>query len=267
MVRLASVFSFVLALADGARAAEPTVLLSMGQPPQTALQASRVEAVRPLALVLEMRATMKVGVMAIPTTKLPTLTVNLAWRRGGGATELVVEAVDVRADEGVNPAVADELRAAVAGLVGKVMPASAPAPEGTSPIVARTLAELYGVVGHLLVPLPLEPIGIGGQWEAMRTAERHGIRAVERAVYELLEWDGQTIRVDLTLDIGANPQTTGGGDRVTVLAGRGEGEIVVRLDQPGPIAAELSMSSLLKLQDGEQPLELQTETRITLSSP
>ena len=52
----------------------------------------------------------------------------------------------------------------------------------------------------------------------MRTAERHGIRAVERAVYELLEWDGQTIRVDLTLDIGANPQTTGGGDRVTVLA-------------------------------------------------
>jgi hypothetical protein len=68
-------------------------------------------------------------------------------------------------------------------------------PEDTNEIIRREMVSLFWTVRNLAIPFPVEPVGVGAKWEVTENVDLVGIRLSHTTTYELLEVDGERVKL------------------------------------------------------------------------
>jgi hypothetical protein len=92
-----------------------------------------------------------------------------------------------------------------------------------------------GLLAHLALPIPREPIGVGAVWKVERYVQRGVLAFLESATVTLEKYDGMTLHLSYTLSARADPDLKPRDVDLKGLFLKGRGQATVRLDSPLPI--------------------------------
>jgi hypothetical protein len=131
-------------------------------------------------------------------------------------------------------------------------------PPGTPP---RLLALIGNVRTSLVsVPLPDEAVGIGAKWKVQRLHTVGPIKTTQTISYSLLERKGRAMRLGVTLQQTAAPQTVPSGDvslKIETYEVSGTGSMLMSLDGITPLSemhASAEMRGELSQGDKKEPV-------------
>lgn len=131
---------------------------------------------------------------------------------------------------------------------GIVIESDIPWTKGQERINPRTTIMLANVRSAIaMVPLPAEPIGVGAVWEVRRLIRIWSARVNQVTRYQLVDRDGDRIRVHVTVNQTAPQQIADLNPKlelhVRTYEMSAEGQILVDLDLPIALEAELESES------------------------
>ncbi|HVK86918.1 MAG TPA: hypothetical protein VM513_22520 [Kofleriaceae bacterium] len=106
-----------------------------------------------------------------------------------------------------------------------------------------TLPSWLGILHEVIVPLPSSPVGVGARWHTKQQLTADGSTVIDERDYEVLEIDGDTLRV---LVVG---RATTKGNPKAEMAIDTRGEAVIDLADPLPRSATLLSKQHLKFAD------------------
>ena len=135
------------------------------------------------------------------------------------------------------------------------------------PMGAQMLEGFVEGIKTLCVPLPAEPVGLGARWEVTSVVSHMGMRLTQTTAYELVEWEGDRLRLQITLAQTAPPQdilagVTGQDAKVRLKSfhSQGEGEATVELGSLVPVrseyTSELNLSADDESEDGPNSIRI-----------
>ena len=223
-----------------------------------------------LTLSITMAMDMKLGDMATPAVKLPTMTMTSEITvqqvaEGGDITyETLMTDAGVVDTPGVMPQVADAMKSSFAGLKGLsgkgVMTSRGvnkgqeiSIPSGTDPQLRQALDQMKQSLSSLSAPFPEEPVGAGAKWEAKTPLKSQGMTIQQTATYELVSVTGDQLNLKTTIvQTAANqkiqsPALPGMKVDLTRMEGSGNGEIAVELARLLPVKGNLESHADLSM--------------------
>jgi hypothetical protein len=199
-----------VALMPAIGAAPLVRLIEPGAEPRTELRYALVEGTKnAMEMAMDMQLALRMGDQPMPTTRLPRMLMvldvtlsNVTPTDGLLVGKLRSATVDVRTPEErtVGNALAPKL-ARLAGLAttctfdrrGFVHDAKLVAPPDLAPELADTVEQMRQSLGAVAVPMPEEPIGIGGSWRVLKRVLAGGIDTVQLSTYTVTARDGDAI--------------------------------------------------------------------------
>ncbi len=106
------------------------------------------------------------------------------------------------------------------------------------------------LLGQVTTPLPAEPVGVGGSWEATNTIDEDGLTVQETITCTLTAMDGKAVEIDTEIRRQADPQPVrdpnipaGASANLTAYACAGTGRAVLRLDELHPIEGAVNVTA------------------------
>ncbi len=106
------------------------------------------------------------------------------------------------------------------------------------------------LLGQVTTPLPAEPVGVGGSWEATNTIDEDGLTVQETITCTLTAMDGKAVEIDTEIRRQADPQPVrdpnipaGASANLTAYAFAGTGRAVLRLDELHPIEGAVNVTA------------------------
>ena len=127
------------------------------------------------------------------------------------------------------------------------------------PETAVALSHIAAMIRQLPVPLPEEPVGVGARWEVTETVRFLGVRMVQTSAYELLEREGNRVKVHVAMAETATPGESlsfGAGPKLRIgsLVAHGEGDVSIDLGLLLPhrsqITIDMDITGRLDLPEG-----------------
>lgn len=91
-----------------------------------------------------------------------------------------------------------------------------------------------GLLAHLALPIPKDPIGVGAVWKVERYVQRGVLSFLESATVTLEKFDGMTLSLSYTLSARLDPALQARDADIKGLFVKGKGLATVRLDTPLP---------------------------------
>lgn len=133
------------------------------------------------------------------------------------------------------------------------------------------------LVSQVATPLPQEPVGVGGSWEARSQIDQNGIVINQTVTYTLTASAGDRIELNVELAHDAATQTVrapgmppGATGTLKAFNTKGAGRSVLNLDRILPLDSSLEITNtatmLFKLGDWEQEITQKTTTRTRIES-
>ena len=118
------------------------------------------------------------------------------------------------------------------------------------------LEQLTTSLQQMSAPLPNEPVGVGAKWQAPpQTLTINGMTVTQTATYELVEWQDKAMKLAVTFEQTASPQTInfpgmppGASLRLQSLKALGSGTVTMRLDRLFPSQASIQVNSNAAMQ-------------------
>lgn len=146
------------------------------------------------------------------------------------------------------------------GVIANILLTPGPSDKGTQgametrSILATEMGK--GILALLEVPLPAEPIGVGGRWQVERIAVRGIVTLRQFTTFTLIKREGT--RLELSYRVGGVWDPSSGLKEEEVkLAVSGEGRCTVDLKLPMPtaLADEVTVKATLTAADGQQTFQ------------
>ncbi len=269
----------------GAAAVPQVTLLQPGASPRQLLRlAPRVGASQVFDVTMRMEAAQTVDGREMTAEAIPGLrfSFRISVREIAPGGDVVYDAECVGADAsdtpGADPELVQQARAGVQQLVG--MRGNGRVTDrginrGTSfdipPGMDADLLPQVQTLERLLdqsAPLPLEPMGPGGSWQARMSLHEQRIPVTQTSVYTLKGFEGTTLLIDLKITQEAVIPAPAADEpvRMASYTSHGNGQIRLRLDQvfPGTASAEVVTESTWVARQGAAVQQMFQRSRMVM---
>lgn len=249
------------------------VVLDPGAEPRRELRLDpQVGSVTQVTTVVEQGLTVEVNgaVQSIPPMAMEmdlTYTVDTV---ADEAIAYVVRYDDARVGEGTDRAVAAEIEAVLASVVGAetrvvIDRRGTVLDNDIDQVLPAFASEELGGQATLSVPLPEEAVGVGARWEARSSVSSSGMQFNVNAVYEITELDDDRVVTDvaLRLTMPSGLQTIAG-QSVRVDGGEilGDGRTTWEFSRPVPVGTQNASGSVgMSMTSGGQRAEMSLTLR------
>jgi hypothetical protein len=135
---------------------------------------------------------------------------------------------------------------------GRTDQAPYPRPTTGTPQVQALVASYLQALQNLAVPLPTEPIGVGGRWQVEQHIQQGRIAVLQTLVYEIMAIDGDVVQTRVTttqaIDLAAAAADLPAGATVKSLEGTGTGEKTLELTRVLPTSAHVQVHSVASVE-------------------
>jgi hypothetical protein len=184
-------------------------LLEPGTEPRSELRYTLTNGKSAMEMSMDLQLALKMGDQALPASPLPRMimVLDVAISKATGTDAHVVgklrtAKVEARSEEerAVGNALGPKL-AKLAGLTttgtfdrrGFVHDAKIVMPPDLAPELSETADQLQQSIGAVAVPMPQEPIGVGGSWRVLKRVNAGGVDTVQLSTYTVTARDGDAI--------------------------------------------------------------------------
>jgi murein DD-endopeptidase MepM/ murein hydrolase activator NlpD len=163
---------------------------------------------------------------------------GVALGEGPGFDTAAVSAVATEAIKGTAAVATDEL-----GAVSSLGWPSATTQAGTVELAATARHAL----AHLTIPVPTDPLGVGGRWAVKRPVELFGVQAIETIRIKLAKQQGAqaVIRAKITYELDPEAAPAPAFDLASVTGLEGKGTLFARIHLPSGTPIEMHLESAL----------------------
>lgn len=266
------------ALAEEPKQVEPAPppeikVIDAGAEPRVAMRA-KVSAgqEQPMIMTMTIGMSMNVAGSATPYIKMPPTVMDMRTKvtsvssNGDFRYEFDLRGIDVEAQADTPPDLVVGLKSALSGMVGmrgssvvsergEVREADFQLPPNAPPQVQQQMQGMRQSIQQIAVPFPEEAVGLGAKWEVIaRIPDLNGMSLTQTATYEMLERDGDRIKLRTTMAQSADPQIMkapgmppGATVRLESMASSGAGETLFDMHKLVPISATMSLSSKISM--------------------
>lgn len=269
-----SLATTTVACGAGGGRLDPTVVMAValrdvGQDPRLLRYALRAGQVNSAELLVDLGIGIEIGGQSAPSTEIPATRIVIrtsvdevgadgTFRIGFSFSE--VSAVEEAGVDAALLAEVNRLLAPLTGVTGRygandrgaVLDAEIALPPDLDPTLASMLRQLESQLSTLSVPFPEEPVGVGATWDGAIALDVGGIRQEAFYRYEVVQVDGDRIRVAVSYEQLVPEQRAElpgrpAGATVDIRGGRieGSGDVLVRLDSLLPEQSELTASGTI----------------------
>lgn len=147
-------------------------------------------------------------------------------------------------------------------------------PENADPDLKKSLQSTLNSLETTSNPLPLEAVGAGAQWEVTSVVNSGGINLKQIATYSLLQVKDQEVALDVVVQQQGNQQPIESSNlppdvtaTLQSFQSKGQGKVLLNLNQPMPIAAELQTTStgITKLNRSGTPQDFLVNSESTIN--
>lgn len=252
---------------DIASAAPPAItLLEAGTDPQTLRLSPTAGATEAMKMTMTMSMQMGPGTPKVEMPPMVTTMSSVVDSVSAGSIKATVkfESMTVEASPSTPKMLVDNLQQTLAGFEsfkssielderGALLGGTIDAPQGLPAPLQQTMNQMQESFGKLQVPLPEEPVGVGGRWKALSNIEQGGMKIEQTATYEVLSREGNTVSlavgltqkvIDPEFSPPGMPGVTGTIERYE---GGGKGKLELQLDKLTPTESEMKMSVDMKM--------------------
>ncbi len=230
------------------------------------------------------------GAPQMPPMTLPTtiMTMNVTIKEvapdGTATFETTFGDVDVQADPNGVPAMADAMKAAMAGLsgvtgTGKITSQGITKdvqftpPPNANPQLGQAMEQAKGSFAGATIAWPAEAIGPGAKWEYTTQLKSQGMTIDQTIDYQLVSLDGDMAVVQGIVKQSASNQTIdspsmpGMKVQLTKFTGTGTGSSTVSLAHIMPQTASLDNDSEISMSMGQQgAMDMKMKVNMTMES-
>ncbi|MCR9165584.1 MAG: hypothetical protein ACE37F_00230 [Nannocystaceae bacterium] len=247
---------------DIASAEPPTItLLEAGTDPQRLRLSPTAGAAE--AMTMTMTMSMQMG-PDTPRVAMPPIVTTMRSEvdtvsEGSIRATVNFESMTVEATPSTPKALVENLEATLSGFEsfessivlderGALLGGTIDAPQGLPAPLQQTMNQMQESFGKLQVPLPEEPVGVGGRWKAVSNIEQGGMKIEQTATYEITAREGDAVKlkvgltqkvVEPTFSPPGMPGVTGTIERYD---GSGQGTLELQLDQLTPTRSAMTIS-------------------------
>ena len=226
-------------------------LISAGKEPRRAL---RFEIERghseTMDIIMKMGMEMSMGGNAMPKVDLPPMKMTMSMHatevaaNGDVRVEVKLTDTDVVAEPGAIPAVVDAMKRELAKMNGMtgftvinkrgfVLDGRFQAPPDAPAQVAQLLSSMEDSMRQLTVPMPEEPIGVGGSWQVKQRPVINGIAIAQTGTYKVTKLDDKEVTFEVKLVQEGKKQTvempTVPGIKTEIKSWKGSGSGTIQL--------------------------------------
>jgi hypothetical protein len=243
-------------------------LLAPGKDPRKPLRV-RVKAGDTQRAVMHMKMAMDMNVAGqqqkadVPTMNMVMdMTIREVAANGDVSYEFVMSDVTV-SDDG-NPGMKQMLETVLGsakGMSGKGVVTSRgfnrgaemTLPPGANPQLEQTMGQMKDAIAQMAVPLPEEPVGVGGKWEVRLALQQQGMVMKQVGTYEVTSIAGDQIGARVTVAQTADPQPVKNPQMPSLkmdlvrMNGSGTGETQIDLTRALPPRATATMGTEVEM--------------------
>ena len=274
---------------DIASAEPPTItLLEAGTDPQTLRLSPTAGATEAMRMTMTMTMQMGPGTPKVEMPPMVTTMSSVVDSVSEGSIKATVkfESMTVEATPSTPKMLVDNLQQTLAGFEsfkssielderGALLGGTIDAPQGLPAPLQQTMNQMQESFGKLQVPLPEEPVGVGGKWTALSNIEQGGMKIEQTATYEVLAREGNTVKLKVGLSQKvvepefSPPGMPGVTGTIERYDGGGNGTLELQLDKLTPTESEMKMSVDMKMTvdmlGQSQAQELTMDVDVTLA--
>ena len=238
-----------------------------------------------LSLTAKMSLDVKIGEMENPSMKLPAvkmvldLTVKSVSASGDVAYDVAVSDASIVDDPDALPQFADAMKASLASIKGlsgtgtnsnrglyKGMEIKGAA--DADPQMQHAMEQLKEAFIMAATPLPEEPVGSGGKWEAAMAIKSQGMTIDQKTTYHLTSIEDERLSIETTIAQSAanqkiqNPMMPTMKLDLTKMSGTGTAKITVDLSQvlPAEMTHEVHSDIAMSMNAGDQKQAMTMKT-------
>ena len=269
----------------------PVKLLDAGSEPRTALLLHPgVGDKQAMIMTLKMAMTMSAAGKEMPTMDMPAMLITMdigvkdIAASGDITYEMVFSDATVAADTNTMPAIADAMKASLAGIRGLtgtgrmsdhgiVKGVEMKLPATADPQLKQTLDQMKESFTSSSTPLPEEAVGPGAKWEYQTRLKSQGMTIDQTINYELVSREGDrlTLRSILTQNAASqkiqNPAMPGLKVDLEKMTGTGTGSSTFDLARIMPLTGTLAekMEVVMGMNAGQQKQDMNMKMDMTVT--
>lgn len=212
------------------------------------------------------------GLGGMPFTKMPPIEMKMDLHitsvsdTGDFRYEFNLAGVDIKDAPGTMPELREAMKGAMAGMVGlsghsvvsnrgEVREAGFKVPPNATPQVKQTLDGMQQSIQQIAIPFPEEAVGVGARWKVTsKLAQVNGIALNQESTYEIVERDGDTLKMKTAIVQSAPPQqikAPGMPATASVflesMASSGDGQTAFDLNKVVPVEGNMSLGSKMAM--------------------
>lgn len=253
--------------ATASTAKSPLKLLTTGKAPRTALRLHpTVGDEQTMNMTMKTAMSVSAAGKTMPAMNIPPITMGMKLvvknvaANGDIHYGMTFENASVAADSNTLPAIANAMKASLAGIQGMTASAQMTSqgivkdirmkmPAGVSPQLRQTMSQMKESFSSSSVPFPDEPVGPGAKWEYSTKLKNQGMTIDQTATYELVSIQGDKVTLHMTLTQNAPPQKIQNPTRpgfmmeLNKFTGSGSGKSVFNLAHIMPISGKFTEST------------------------
>lgn len=249
---------------DVAPAAPPEVtLLEAGTDPSEMRLDPKVGTAEGLNMTMNMEMSMSMGGQKVPPVVTPPLVTKMSTTVDAVEGDIIKSTVSVDSFEvadgpGSNPAMVETMRSMLKDFTsfkatiemdrrGALKGGVVDVPQGLPDPMQQMINQMQQNFAQIQVPLPEEPVGVGGKWKATTTIDQSGMKLKQIVEYELLERDGNKCKLSARVTqelVDPNfspPGMPGVKAKIKLFSGTGEGELELELDHVTPVKSNIDI--------------------------
>jgi len=246
-----------------------------------------------LALTIKMNMESKIGEMQTPAMKIPAMkmnleaTVNSVAENGDISYDIAMGDFSVADEPGGTPAVAEAMKAALAGIKGMSgsgmissrgfsKKADFKTPTDSNPQAHQLMDQMKDLYSQFAVSLPDEAVGSGARWEVRLPIKTQGMTIDQTIAYEVVRIEGDSLTAKSTIVQQAanqkvqNPAMPGVKLDLTKMTGRATNELTFDLAKLLPIAGSArdhtETAMAMNMGGQKQPMTMKMDMEVQFES-
>jgi hypothetical protein len=218
-------------------------------------------------MTVSIRSSQTTGGEPMVSQKAPTMRYSMKALvkeirdNGDFVYEFEYTGVDVVAEEGVDPSMAQMMKHALQMIVGLrgigvmsdrgfTRSVEFEGRDEMGPVLRQSIESVEQSMQQLVSPFPAEPVGVGASWKVTGAVDQQGITIRQTAILHLAATDGERIEIKVELLHEADPQPLqapglppGASLNIKSYVARGGTEATMRMNRLFPVVSTVAMTS------------------------
>lgn len=147
-------------------------------------------------------------------------------------------------------------------------------PEGVPAQLKQSMEGMQNAMGQMSMPLPVEPVGVGGKWRVIQNVNANGLQIKQTSVLEITELNEDGFSMNVTVTQAAEPQEVKNssllpGTKINLksLQSTGTGKSTLALSSIFPVRTAVTTNSqtAMSIEAAGQTQEISTDMKMELT--